>query len=193
MLSPREITPSSDPSKDKQKTSSLRSSTRVTRSTTSPPATDTSIRLSNTEIIKNSQSSIRNTESAKKWIYEREYILKGEELSIPSLTTALLSLASGQTNSISQLVNGIRVVAICLDSTLPEATNLEAIRDTIETAALEITTEATSILSNLAENTIKSISEIEAKCQELVLKAEEHVNSKDSATLPLMAFPSMTA
>jgi hypothetical protein len=189
MLSPREITPSGDPSKDKQKTSSLRSSTRVTRSTTSPPATDTSIGLSKTEIIKNSQSSIKNTESAKKWLHEREYILKGEELSIPLLTAALLSLANGPTNSISQLVNGIRAIAICLDSALPETTNLEAIRDTIETATSEITTEATSILSNLAENAIKSISEIEAKCQDLVLKAQEHVNSEESATIPPHGLP----
>jgi hypothetical protein len=39
-------------------------------------------------------------------------------------------------------------------------------------------------LSNLAKNAIKSFSEIEAKCQELVFKAQEHINPEDSANFP---------
>ena len=183
MLSPREITPCGDPAKDRPKAPSLRSSTRVTRSTASPPAPGTTSRPSKTEILKNSQSNIKNAESAKKWLYEHDYIIQGEEISTPSLTMALLYLANGHSNSIGQLVNGIRAIAICLDGALPETTNLEFIREAIETATSEVTTEATSLMSNLAENAIKSISEVEAKCQELMLRAQEHAAPVEDAAL----------
>jgi hypothetical protein len=94
---------------------------------------------------------------------------------------ALLYLTNGHVNSIGQLVNRIRAIAICLDGALPEVTNLEFIKEAIETATLEVATEATCIISNLAENAIKSISKVEAKCQELVLRAQEHVTPAEGA------------
>src|SRR5271168_2941171 len=108
MLSPREISPNINPSNDKQKTTLQRSSTRASRATSSIPEIGATIRLSKAEIIKSSQSNIKSTDTAKKWLYEHEYIIQGEELSIPTLSMALLYLSNGRVNTVTQLVNGIR-------------------------------------------------------------------------------------
>src|ERR1700678_2546107 len=159
MLSPGGRPPDADASKNKPKTATLRSSTRANRATSSTPEISATTRLSKAEIIKSSQSNIKSTDEAKKWLYEHEYIIQGEELSTPTLSMALLYLANGRVNTISQLINGIRAVAICLDSTTPLATNLDLIKEAIEVSTAELMSETTTIISNLAENAIKSISE----------------------------------
>src|SRR5271168_1044072 len=108
MLSPGGRPPDTDTSKNKPKTTTLRSNTRANRATSSTPEIGTTTRLSKAEIIKSSQSSIKNTEEAKKWLYEHEYIIQGEDLSTPTLSMALLYLSNGRVNTVTQLVNGIR-------------------------------------------------------------------------------------
>ena len=51
---------------------------------------------------------------------------------------ALLYLANGRVNTVSQLINGIRAVAICLDSATPLATNLDLIKEAIEASTAEL-------------------------------------------------------
>jgi hypothetical protein len=100
MMSPGDSPPGVDPPQNKQKAATQRSSTRASRAMSSTPETSTiSTRLSKAEIIKNSQSSIKSADSAKKWLYDHEYIIQGEELSTPTLTMALLYLANGRVNT----------------------------------------------------------------------------------------------
>src|ERR1700678_3778178 len=173
MLSPGRRPPNTDPSKNKPKTATLRSNTRANRATSSTPEIGTTTRLLKAEIIKSSQSSIKSTEEAKKWLYEHEYIIQGEELSTPTLSMALLYLATGRVNTISQLINGICAVAICLDSATPLASNLDLIKEAIEASTAELMSETTTVISNLAKNAIKSISEVGNKCQEFLRKEQE--------------------
>src|SRR5277367_1722026 len=74
---------------------------------------------SKSKIIKESQSNIKNTETALKWLADHEYVIQGEDMSVSSLTMALLYLANGRLSTPSQLVNGIRAVALCLDCYVP--------------------------------------------------------------------------
>ena len=102
---------------------------------------------------------------------------------------ALLYLANGRVNTVSQLINGIRAVAICLDSATPLATNLDLIKEAIEASTTELMSETTTIISNLAENTIKSISEVEDKCQEFLRKEQERIDLEDNVEPPQLGHP----
>ena len=166
---------SDDPARDRPTaTASQKGSTRPVRTLTGNPEISTTAKPSKAEIVRNSQSNIKNIDAAKKWLYEHEYIVPGENLSASVLTMALLYLANGRINTATQLMNGIRAVAICLDDIASEITHPDTLKDAIETTATELATESATIISNLAENAIKSISEVEARCKELISKAQEH-------------------
>src|ERR1700678_1885389 len=85
----------------------------------------------------------------------------------------------------------IRAVAICLDSALPMSSNLNLIKDAIEASTTELMSETTSIIFTLAENTIKSISEVEKKCQEILCKEQECTSVKDNVTSPQPGHPQL--
>jgi translation initiation factor 2B subunit (eIF-2B alpha/beta/delta family) len=105
---------------------------------------------------------------------------------------ALLYLANRRVNTVSQLINGIRAVAICLDSATPLATNLDLIKEAIEASTTELMSETTTIISNLAENAIKSISEVEDKCQEFLCKEQEHIGLEDNVEPPQLGHPKLS-
>src|SRR5271155_2477705 len=137
--------------------------------------TRTTGKPSKIDIIKDSQSNIKSFDTAKKWLVDHEYVIHGEELSIPALVMALLYLANGRLSTTSQLVNGIRAAAICLDEVSTDRGNPNPAKDTDESAMTELATETTTILSNLVENAIKSISEVETKCREALSEVQAHV------------------
>src|SRR5271155_5052426 len=176
MSTSRETTPNSDTIKDRPLPASSRGILRPTR-TTATPSTDarTTSKPSKMDIIRDSQSSIKSFNTAKKWLIDHEYVIHGEELSVPALVMALLYLANGRLNTTSQLVNGIRAAAICLDEVNTERGNPDIAKDAAEAALTELTTETTTILSNLVENAIKSISEVETKCKEALSEVQAHV------------------
>lgn len=87
--------------------------TRPQRSASSQnPNVSTTARI---ELLQDSRSNIKDHDAAQKWLIEKELIIEGESTTTASLTMALLYLASGKF-SIEQLINGIRAVAICLES-----------------------------------------------------------------------------
>ena len=80
------------------------------------------------ELIKDSQSSIKNLGSAKKWLIGNKYIIEGEPTNISSMATALLQRLSGTTLVVRDIINGIRAVAICLEEVGREEQMNEAIQ-----------------------------------------------------------------
>ena len=186
MSTSRETTPNSDTIKDRPLPASSRGILRPTRATATP-STDarTTSKPSKMDIIRDSQSSIKSFDTAKKWLIDHEYVIHGEELSVPALVMALLYLANGRLNTTSQLVNGIRAAAICLDEVNTERGNPDLAKDAAEAALTELTTETTTILSNLVENAIKSISEVETKCKEALSEVQAHVRlEEEQAHMP---------
>src|SRR5271155_1751026 len=176
MSTSRETTPNSDIIKDKPPPAPSRGILRPTRATATPSMdARTASKLSKMDIIRDSQSSIKSFDTAKKWLTDHEYVINGEELSAPALVMALLYLANGRLNTTSQLINGIRAAAICLDEVSTERGNPDIAKDAAEAALTELTTETTTILSNLAENAIKSISEVETKCKEALSEVQAHI------------------
>ena len=166
---------SNDPARDRPTpTASQKRSARPVHTLTGNPEISMTAKSSKAEIIRNSQSNIKNIDVAKKWLYEHEYIVPDENLSVSTLTMALLYLANRCINTAAQLINGIRAVAICLDDIAPELAHPDTLKDTIETTVTELATESATIISNLAENAIKSISEVEARYKELISKAQEY-------------------
>ena len=67
------------------------------------------------EAVKESQAIIKGPESAKKWLIENEITLKGEELTMSSMTAALFQLCSGRYHQPKDMVCGIRAIAICME------------------------------------------------------------------------------
>ena len=158
MSSSRETTPAADTAKDRPAMAPSKATTsRLTRAAVAPSTSDLrqTNKPSKADIIKESQSHIKNTEAAKKWLADHDYIITSEDLSISALTMALFYLANGRVNTPSQLVNGIRAVALCLDELGNDRNSLSYARDIAEATATELAAETSVILANLADNAVK--------------------------------------
>ena len=179
-MPPRENPSNNDPIRDRTTATSQKRSTRPNCTLAGTPKMSMMAKPSKAEIIKNSQSNIKSVYTARKWLHKHEYIVPGENLSASVLTMALLYLANGCINTTSQLINGIRAVAICLDDITTEQAYPDTVKDAIEVTVTELAMESVTIISNLAENAIKSISEVEVRCKELIRKAQEHSIHKEN-------------
>jgi hypothetical protein len=111
-------------------------------STRSQEAPATTTKKSKTELIKDSQSSINDKESARKWLLKHELIIPGEESSGASPSLALLYLANGK-YEMKATIDGIRAIAIFFDgnnqSNNPELNSTRNIIQDIETSLETIT------------------------------------------------------
>src|SRR5277367_3159602 len=87
----RDTTPATDMTKDRPAQGPSKAAPRTNRANVAPnnDARPTS-KLTETDIIKNSQFNIKSNEAARKWLSDHDYIIPGEDLSIAALTMALL-------------------------------------------------------------------------------------------------------
>ena len=63
--------------------------------------------------LRDSRAGINNASKAKSWLAKEELLVKGESVSPTALSQALMWLATGEKNTVEQLVDGIRAVALC--------------------------------------------------------------------------------
>ena len=172
MSASQETTPVADSAIDRPTQGPSKVVLRASRATVTP---NSDARPSNkptkADIIKNSQSNIKSSEAAKKWLTDHDYIIPGEDLSTSALTMALFYIANGRINTPSQLVNGIRAVALCLDDIGTDKTNPGLAKDIAEATAAELAAETSAIIANLAENAIKSIEAVESRCKDALMEA----------------------
>ena len=179
MSDSRESTPAAEAAKDRSTVAPSKTAARPTRAAAAA-TTDSrqTQKPSKADIIKDSQSHIKNTETAKKWLGDHDYIIIGEDLSITALTMALFYLANGRVSTPSQLVNGIRAIALCLDEIGTDQNNTSSAKDFAEATAAEIAAETSVILANLAENAIKSIEAVETKCKEVLTDVQTQAQAQ---------------
>ncbi|KAF8873673.1 hypothetical protein CPB84DRAFT_1894040 [Gymnopilus junonius] len=122
------------------------------------------------ELIRNSQSSIRGIEKARKWLDDSTYTVKGKALTKGSLAMALLYLATGDIVKPKQLIDGMQAIAICLD-VLPSEDRRGTVLEEAKGAIAEVVQEVTNMLADLA-----------AKTQKLLKKAREEDKEQQGAT-----------
>lgn len=134
------------------------------------------------ELIKNSQSVIKDTESAEKWLIDSTYIVKGENITTAALSMALLYIANGNISTYTKLIDGIRAVAICLGQLQPQS-HTEDVAETITRRAVkaieEAAAEAIEEIGGIAENCNRTMDEIRREETEGRRRAAEERKEAD--------------
>ena len=67
------------------------------------------------DLIRESQSIIKDQNSAQRWLIKQELIIPSEQIMAATITMALLYISNGKYDQ-KELINGSRAVAICLDN-----------------------------------------------------------------------------
>jgi hypothetical protein len=67
------------------------------------------------ELLKESQSAIKNLGSTRKWLLENNHAVEGEAITISLMVMALLCISSSQLVNVKDMINGTRAVAIYLE------------------------------------------------------------------------------
>jgi hypothetical protein len=106
--------------------------------------------------LKDSRSNINNEAKAKGWLIKEELLIEGETVSPTALSQALMWLAAGEKNTVEQLVDGIRAVALCLES-WEGVEAVEETRKVIKDTAVEWTEEAKKEMKRIAEGVIAEV------------------------------------
>jgi hypothetical protein len=125
-----------------QGTTGTRYSTRIQETSTT--------KKSRTELIRDSQSSIKDKDSARKWLLKHELIIPGEETSEMSPSLALLYLANGKYEAKAS-IDGMRAIAIFFDgkqqTQVSDKTSRELIQD-IETNLETVTNKYIKVIES---------------------------------------------
>src|SRR5271168_1917696 len=122
-----------------------------TRSTATAEPSGAGTRRKKTQApLKDSRASINNEAKAKGWLIKEELLIEGEVVTPTALLQALMWLAAGERNMVEQLVDGIRAVALCLES-WEGGEVVEVTKTVIKDMAAEWTEEAKKELKKVAE------------------------------------------
>jgi len=113
------------------------------------------------DMVKDSQAAIRGPESAKTWIIDNELAIKGECLTIGTLTTALFQLCSGKFTQPKEMISGIRAIAICLEELNQTRCTSDAL-DTVKEQVEEVVKGAKEAIEGLVEETKAVFKEMES-------------------------------
>jgi hypothetical protein len=100
--------------------------------------------------LKDSRAGINSATKAKSWLIKEELLIEGEAASPTALSQALMWLAAGDRNTVEQLVDGMRAVALCLEDWNGEAM-VEATNSTIKEVAASWMEEAKKELHRVTE------------------------------------------
>ena len=106
------------------------SQSRATRGSNQETATLGSKGRKTASTLKESRNTLNNSAAARKWLAKEELLIDGEEITPAALSQALLWVAAGERNTVEQLVDAIRAVALCLEE-------CEG-REVVESALIEI-------------------------------------------------------
>ena len=112
------------------------------------------------DLVKESQAAVKGPESAKAWITDNELVIKGEGLTIGTLTTALYHLCSGKFTQPKEMISGIRAIAICLEEINQTRYTSDAL-DTVKEQVEEVVKGAKEAIEGLVEEMKTVIKETE--------------------------------
>ena len=99
--------------------------------------------------LKDSRAAINSVTKAKSWLVKEELLVRGEVASPTALSQALMWLAARDRNTVEQLVDSIRAVALCLEDWDREAA-LEATNTSIKEVTASWVEEAKKELHRVA-------------------------------------------
>ena len=111
-------------------------------------------------MVKESQAAVKGPESAKAWITDNELVIKGECITIGTLTTALYHLRSGKFTQPKEMINGIRAIAICLEE-LNQTRYMSEALDMVKEQVEEVVKGAKEAIEGLVEEMKSAIKETE--------------------------------
>jgi hypothetical protein len=100
------------------------------------------------DLLRDSQSTIKGPDSAKKWLIDNELALKGEDPSMSTLAAALLQLCSGKFTLPKDMVSGMRAIALCMEEIIQIRYTSDAL-DTIKEQVEDIVKEAKESIEEL--------------------------------------------
>ena len=128
---------------------------------------------SKAELLHESQSTIKDKEAAWHWLNKADITIPGRNITITALKMALLYLSSGK-HDLCDMVNGIRAVALCLESIQPTMTAqlittkmVEAMKDKME-----------KVTSRHLKTVEETISKMEEHYQSTVTNTKNEVTSQ---------------
>jgi hypothetical protein len=106
-------------------------------------ATTRTQRKNKDNAVKESQStiSLRGADSAKKWLVENKLITKGEDHTMSTMASALFQPCSGKFPQPKDMINGMRVIAICMEEiiqTRHTSDTLDTIKEQVEDIVKEV-------------------------------------------------------
>lgn len=104
-------------------------------------------------MLKDSRAYLSSQGAAIKWLVKEELLIEGEDITTAALSQALMWTAAGGRNTVDQLVDAIRAVALCLEGCGHGEVADNAICEIKETAALWVG-EAKSIMQKAADEMI---------------------------------------
>ena len=119
-----------------------------------------STRKAKDDMVKESQAAIKGPELAKVWITDNELVIKGECLTVRTLTTALYHLCSGKFMQPKEMISGIRAIAMCLEELNQMRYTSEAL-DTVKEQVEEVVKGVKEAIEGLVEEMKSSIKESE--------------------------------
>ena len=131
--------------------------------------------------LKESRNTLNNPAAARKWLAKEELLIDGEDVTLASLAQALLWVAAGERNTVEQLVDAIRAVALCLEE-------CEG-REVVESAIIEIKQSAVlwaeEAKGMLQKATDEIVEEAKKKVNEGVKKSwAERMDDEDELGIP---------
>jgi len=112
------------------------------------------------DLVKESQAVIKGPESARKWLTENELVLKGEELTMSTMTSTLLQLCSGRFHQPKDMVCGMRATAICMEEIIRTRHTANAL-DTVKEQVEDIVKEAKEAIEELVGGVRKAMRDTE--------------------------------
>lgn len=113
-----------------------------------------------TTMTSESQRDIKDAEEARNWLEGHSLAIEDEVFTTGSLAFALLQLTEGNVgDSMETLINGVRAVALCLD-TLAMESLAETVANAIMNAITPVLTEVHEIVRNITQGAVMEISRV---------------------------------
>jgi len=120
------------------------------------------LRKNKDDIVKESQSTIKDPDSAKKWLIENDILIKGEEYTMSMMTAALFQLCSGKFPQPKEMINGMRAIATCMEEIIQTRHTTDTL-DTIKEQVEDIVKEAKDAIEGLVGGVKTAMKETEER------------------------------
>jgi len=120
------------------------------------------LRKAKEDLVRESQAIIKGPDTAKKWLFENELVLKGENLSMMMMMMALQQLFSGRFLQPRDMIHGMHAIAMCIEEIIQTRHTSKPL-DTITEQVEDIVKGAKAAVEDLVEGVKTAMKEAEAR------------------------------